>query len=232
MCAAVVVDVERSAPLSSFGATGNNYFASLGSSMEFSAQLTGGPPNGPFYYVGSLGRVCGISSIRDGTTNTIGFCEWKTGTGSPSVISIPSDIVFIGAFPAGTARNDGTLTMPNPDLVSSFAAWVDQCTAGLAVARTNHTSALGETWAFDFPGVTLGNLLMPPNPKNPNCNTSSAASNTIQPGMWGAASFHPGGANCAMCDGSVRFLKDSINQQALWALGSKDQGEVVDASSY
>jgi hypothetical protein len=35
-----------------------------------------------------------------------------------------------------------------------------------------------------------------------------------------------------MCDGSVRFLKDSTSLQTIWALGSRGQGEIIDASSY
>jgi prepilin-type processing-associated H-X9-DG protein len=46
------------------------------------------------------------------------------------------------------------------------------------------------------------------------------------------SSYHPGGANVLLADGSVRFLKDSTNLMTVWALGSRAQGEVVDASSY
>jgi len=35
-----------------------------------------------------------------------------------------------------------------------------------------------------------------------------------------------------MTDGSVRFLKSSINYNSLWALGSIAQGEVLSADSY
>jgi hypothetical protein len=35
-----------------------------------------------------------------------------------------------------------------------------------------------------------------------------------------------------MCDGSVRFLKDSISYQTLWALGSIAQGEIISSDSY
>ncbi len=35
-----------------------------------------------------------------------------------------------------------------------------------------------------------------------------------------------------MADGSVRFLKSSINYNALWALGSRAQNEVISADSY
>jgi prepilin-type processing-associated H-X9-DG protein len=47
-----------------------------------------------------------------------------------------------------------------------------------------------------------------------------------------ADSYHPGGVNVLMADGSVRFLKDSLNQMTWWCLGTIGGGEVVDASSY
>jgi hypothetical protein len=35
-----------------------------------------------------------------------------------------------------------------------------------------------------------------------------------------------------MADGSVRFLKDSLNVQTLLSLASRAQGEVISADSY
>jgi prepilin-type N-terminal cleavage/methylation domain-containing protein/prepilin-type processing-associated H-X9-DG protein len=222
-----------SAPLPNYRAPGNSYFASLGSSLEFAGQQTSGPPNGPFSYVGQKGRVVGIRDIQDGTSNTIAFGEWRIGDGNNNQLSVPSDIVFVGGLPAGTARNNGTLSMPNPILVASFTQWTQGCAAALATDRTKQTSTLGEAWIFDIAGRTLGNVLLGPNPKTPNCDSSTVASNTIQnPGMWGLASYHPGGANVLMCDGSVKFLKDSISLRTIWALGSIAGGEIVSADSY
>ncbi len=45
-------------------------------------------------------------------------------------------------------------------------------------------------------------------------------------------SFHTGGVNVGFCDGSVRFVKDSINLVTWKALGSKAGGEVISADSY
>jgi prepilin-type N-terminal cleavage/methylation domain-containing protein/prepilin-type processing-associated H-X9-DG protein len=222
-----------SAPLQNFRAPGNNYFASLGSSLEFTSRQTGGPPNGPFSYVGEIGRIIGLRDIRDGATNTIAFGEWRVGDGNSTMITIPTDIVFVGVLPAGTARNNGTLNMPNPILVANFPAWLQQCQSSLTTNRTTHVSALGEAWMFDIAAFSLGNVLLPPNPKYPNCDSSTVSSNTLQnPGMWGLSSHHPGGANVLMCDGSVKFLKDTVNQPVLWALGSIAQGEVISADSY
>jgi prepilin-type processing-associated H-X9-DG protein len=50
--------------------------------------------------------------------------------------------------------------------------------------------------------------------------------------MFGAGSRHPGGLNALFADGSVRFLKSSINLQTLRALITKAGGEVVTADSY
>ena len=46
------------------------------------------------------------------------------------------------------------------------------------------------------------------------------------------SSFHPGGANVLMVDGSVRFLKSSTSWPVVWALGSRSGGEIISADSY
>jgi prepilin-type processing-associated H-X9-DG protein len=48
----------------------------------------------------------------------------------------------------------------------------------------------------------------------------------------GDKSKHPGGANMCFGDGSVRFLKNSINLPTYCAIGSRNGGEVVSADSY
>ncbi len=44
--------------------------------------------------------------------------------------------------------------------------------------------------------------------------------------------MHPGGSNFAFADGSVHFLKNSINQATFCALGSRAGGEVVSSDAY
>jgi prepilin-type N-terminal cleavage/methylation domain-containing protein/prepilin-type processing-associated H-X9-DG protein len=45
-------------------------------------------------------------------------------------------------------------------------------------------------------------------------------------------SYHPGGVNILLGDGSVRFVKDSIDGQAWRALGTPGGGEVIGADAY
>jgi prepilin-type processing-associated H-X9-DG protein len=48
----------------------------------------------------------------------------------------------------------------------------------------------------------------------------------------GFKSYHPGGANFLFGDGSVKFLKNSINRFTYCALGSRNGGEVISADAY
>ncbi len=50
--------------------------------------------------------------------------------------------------------------------------------------------------------------------------------------MIGASSYHPGGVNVGMVDGSVRFVKDSVSLATWGALATKAGGEVISADSY
>jgi Protein of unknown function (DUF1559) len=47
-----------------------------------------------------------------------------------------------------------------------------------------------------------------------------------------AQSNRPGGVNGMCADGSVRFIKDSINVQTWMALGTKSNGEVITSDSF
>jgi prepilin-type processing-associated H-X9-DG protein len=46
-----------------------------------------------------------------------------------------------------------------------------------------------------------------------------------------ASSYHPGGVNQLFGDGSVRFIKSTINIQAYYAIATIAGGEVVSADS-
>ncbi|HEY2156132.1 MAG TPA: H-X9-DG-CTERM domain-containing protein, partial [Isosphaeraceae bacterium] len=48
----------------------------------------------------------------------------------------------------------------------------------------------------------------------------------------GPSSRHSGGVNVLMCDGSVRFAKNSIAAQTWWALATKAGGEVISADQF
>jgi prepilin-type processing-associated H-X9-DG protein len=215
-------------------APGNNYFASRGASIEFASQYTAGPANGVFLYNNPTGgpQAIGLRDIRDGSSNTIAFGEWKTGDGVASLITIPTDIAFVGAYPPGVTRNTPQMVMPTG--YSAFQKWLAQCQTAVYAnsTRSGQTTSLGENWAIALQSYTLGDVLLAPNPKYPNCSVNAAGASVDGPGMYTLSSAHPGGANVLICDGSVKFLKDSTSLTTVWALGSRDQGEVLSADSY
>ena len=47
-----------------------------------------------------------------------------------------------------------------------------------------------------------------------------------------ASSYHSGGVNVLLGDGSVRFIKDSVSLITWFAIGTKAGGEVTSSDSY
>lgn len=104
----------------------------------------------------------------------------------------------------------------------------------------SNTVLLGEisiiASGFDMVWFTAtGNVNGTSLPINFNVQPSLAAKSFFCPGCsmgapWrgrGFQSHHPNGANFAMCDGSIRFIEQGINQKTYNALGSRAGGEVI-----
>jgi prepilin-type processing-associated H-X9-DG protein len=75
----------------------------------------------------------------------------------------------------------------------------------------------------------FGNAVLPPDWLNYSQIPGGPCNNL---GQWGFRSFHPGGANFAFADGSVKFIKNSINLVTYRALGTRNLGEIISADQY
>jgi prepilin-type N-terminal cleavage/methylation domain-containing protein/prepilin-type processing-associated H-X9-DG protein len=219
----------------------NNYLASIGSSMnafytgygDYGANASA-VPNGVFQHGG---RPYAERDILDGLSNTIAFGEWRVGDGSQTKLSIPQDIIINPTGPSGASPSSTTGALLNmPYGGGNFNTWITQC-AGLVQNGTTSASQLnfvGELWAEGLLGRGLGSILVAPNSNYPYCtqNVSGGGDTDGDIGSVGLSSYHPGGANVLFADGSVHFLKNTVNQITIWSLASRAQGEIISADSY
>jgi prepilin-type N-terminal cleavage/methylation domain-containing protein/prepilin-type processing-associated H-X9-DG protein len=229
---------------------GNNYFASVGPGIVY--QTNSGPGGastvglfaydynpfiainqGPMNTRGAQSQPIGIADITDGTSNTIAFGEWRTGDFNCTQLTIPQDVVNPVPWPA--IPTSGPWAGAN---LTTFLGWLNSC-AAYAPQTTVKTpqweynmSYLGISWDQGIFGYSLGNTMLAPNPNIPNCRTCTWNGDWDCPGMYGLSSYHPGGGNIAMADGSVRFLKSSTSMNVVWNLGTKAGGEIVSSDQY
>jgi prepilin-type N-terminal cleavage/methylation domain-containing protein/prepilin-type processing-associated H-X9-DG protein len=89
-------------------------------------------------------------------------------------------------------------------------------------AWCNQENALGD---FLVGAAMPINWMVPPAAIGSPTNTSN--NNWVRMKLSSMSSGHTGGANVAMADGSVRFLRDATQQQVLWAMATRNGGETV-----
>jgi len=212
---------------------GNNYFASFGSSFGFDGQWTNAP-NGVFKF---RGPAFSPRDVTDGTSNTVAWGEWKSGDNNDGERNF-QDVVNVGSTNLGGGGAD-TINANMPAGGAALPGYIALCNKTWAASGTApggsqvvQRSWIAELWTPGVPSRTLGNLLLPPNPPAMNCISCGGCGDNDGPGIYSLSSNHPGGANVAMADGSVRFLKNSTALTTIWALGSRKGGEIISSDSY
>ncbi len=182
--------------------------------------LNGGKINGPGYIIGqpSTGPVVRLANITDGLSNTAMFSEFirgKNGTTQRGLFQIyPSSIAWPG-------------TMNGVNTYTYLLQIVNQCKNTFTASATYDHK--GAKWFND--GCGEGGCyshVMPPN------LNACQFSGLLWPGgrtLVGASSNHPGGANVSFLDGSVHFVKNSVNPQTWWSIATMAGGEVISANS-
>jgi prepilin-type N-terminal cleavage/methylation domain-containing protein/prepilin-type processing-associated H-X9-DG protein len=197
----------------------------------------------PSYTNKNIG-VVSIQSVTDGTSNTAVVSEKLMGTagygnssGASTITAAMRSMALRGMF--NTTVN---ITVDQGGNAGSQAALqMVQACGGISGTQT----LAGDSGYWDgacWDGTHAGTLnfnaynhWMPPNKWS--CiaaNTAEGNANSV--GAWSdavtATSNHPGGVNVGFCDGSVHFIKETINAQIWWALGTRNMGEVISSDAY
>jgi prepilin-type N-terminal cleavage/methylation domain-containing protein/prepilin-type processing-associated H-X9-DG protein len=217
-------------PYGNTGRDTNNYFVCLGTSTNMVppstvivGSLAKNPSSGVFYFQTSFG----IPAIVDGTSNTIAMAEGVIDPGNKvarqkyigmqNVSSLLSSALLADASSNLAATQQGIATCD--------AAW-----SGSGSATFNDQR--GAMWSHGGVAQTMFNTVITPNSRQSPWSYCDQYNASAYGTYSNSNSFHPGGVNVLFADGSVKFVKDSVNQRTWWALGTRAGGEVVSSDSY
>jgi len=193
---------------------------------------TSGALNGPAYFPGyrdptwkggpkpyntslqAESRVS-LANFTDGTSNTSIFGEWVKGNGlSPA---------------AGYGLGFLYTTTDTP------VAYAGQLNANYIYAQNcqNLPANTQQNWTWKGDWWASGNTATYSHTQLPNRRscfyTGAGQEGAIN--MIAAASLHPGGVNICFGDGSVKFIKSTVNPAAWYAIATVNGGEVISSDA-
>jgi prepilin-type N-terminal cleavage/methylation domain-containing protein/prepilin-type processing-associated H-X9-DG protein len=204
-----------------------SYRASNGTNWDWwsreagSGALTRPQPGGQ-----TIGTIAGIT---DGTSNTIMFFERNRGSQNGQNGPYQPGDVYTGG--PGSQWGIPTYVISNPADFAVFQNTLIPTCIQYAQQNPNTLWTYGGLWwiAGEYTN-TVGNFNLTPNSKTPDCSAWGGVGTGI--GFFSSRSRHPAGVNVSMSDGSVRFIKDSINVRTWLSLGTRSAGEIVGSDQY
>jgi prepilin-type N-terminal cleavage/methylation domain-containing protein/prepilin-type processing-associated H-X9-DG protein len=183
----------------------------------------GGKFDGPAYRMNEAtpnnhGAAVTLAMISDGTSNTVIFSEWIRGKNQNASTTQGLHRIYQASIATPTANTTASVDM-----------YVAPCQSSNTLA-TNWDHK-GRKWANHAAPEGGGySHIMTPNTKA--CFFSDQTDNDPIITLVGASSYHPGGVNVVMLDGSVKFIKNSVSRPTWRALSTMAGGEVISADSY
>ncbi len=192
---------------------------------EIGSQLAAGTS-----YVGNLGDNC--LACNPGA-NTVSLCAAQGFVCRGSQLGDPSSITFPPS--AGTGSGIFWRECYGVPIASITDGTSNTMLAGEQIMKVTLWNAWVEA------NQSVGSTALPLNYLAPGVSIAGPGSTVIATGAsdtgswtnwYSFRSMHPGGGNFAMCDGSVKFLKNSINMSTYQALSTRGQNEVISSDSY
>ena len=157
------------------------------------------------------GSDTGFMSLRDGATNTIAVAETLLGMRggrTPDLLDPQRQMARGGA---GAEGRPGGPT--GEELFASIPS------------STSYDGGRATTWIRGLGYNTYVDAQLRPNDPLPDVAHHGS-------GLTAARSAHPGGVNVVLCDGSARFVGETIEEDTWRALFSRNGGEVIDGSEF
>jgi prepilin-type N-terminal cleavage/methylation domain-containing protein/prepilin-type processing-associated H-X9-DG protein len=211
-----------------------NYCENIGGNRWFYS----GIPNGIAYYHGSTPDVgynesktrqtLGFAHISDGLSMTAFWSEFIKGDGVDPNASATDGLGMVYFLGATYDASVGTAT----DITTAELLASKLCDSRVGQPGSHNFSWRGERWVTQDPG--RGGFYShtgPPNRASCTYSNGGGIGKFSYEAIITASSAHPGGVNVLFGDGSVRFIKNSVDYRTWYAVGSRSGGEVVSADA-